>query len=483
VGGWQPTLADLRRKLVRQGSPECLLFGPSGLEEENLRRAWSTAAAEGQGDVQSAWFDPQFGGWAKSTSTDFRFHSQEADIADVKPRNAQRDPRMFDSMPDCTPKRPARAMSVPQGFPRCSFSRGNLMSNSRSLLSRRPRRSGWQEAYSYPSPAKKNDAHDRILIFEDTERRRSPTSKRLWRNLEYCGAGGGTSAFGGIGIGAAPQPSFVCPVQRMAETRCGPRRSLLDGWGYQERQKHSTRSHGGPDAGLLVCHESLRIRRGKPGTPADSRGQRINRRHLALTSEKNISFFGEVFAEGTRTPGACRLREPGRLHRSCASFALFQHNSEWAGFQPPGRFAFQSIHLCRHRDHKGPDHRHLPWRHAAHGGNKSQRQGRRRSRPWGRMIYWAMPGPRNFALGTSVHGQHSGHRSMSTGVCTTPAREIVASHGNDVLLATTPGPGDSPISLPGPDGNVSLLDWSAKQGLPYTASGHWGPNQRARSPR
>ena len=200
-------------------------------------------------------------------------------------------------------------MTVPEGFKVTLFAgEPDVVQPIAMSPSTTAAGSGSPRRTRYPDPrARRTEAKDRILIFEDTDGdgkfdKRTVFADRL--NL----VSGIEVGFGGVWVGAAPYLLFI-PDKDGDDKPDGPPQILLDGWGYQDTHETLNTFTWGPDGWLYGCHGIFTHSNvGKPGTPDEERTP-IN---AGIWRYHPTRHEFEVFAHGTSNPWGIDFDDHGQ---------------------------------------------------------------------------------------------------------------------------------------------------------------------------
>jgi putative membrane-bound dehydrogenase-like protein len=433
-------------ELVRKDTGK-VFHRASGLEEENLRREVVDLKPHLGKEIFIRLVDKHTGHWGHVNFDDFRFH---ADKPSCPPRPALKAPPDTYKYAGLPPKKAAEAMTVPEGFEVKLFA-GEPDVHQPIAFCLDDRGRVWvAEAYSYPIRRADTDAHDRIVIFEDTDgdgvfdkRTVFMDGLNLISGLEV--------GHGGVWIGAAPYFMFV-PMKD--DKPAGPPQILLDGWGWQDTHETLNTFTWGPDGWLYGCHGVFTHSKvGKPGDP-DSKRQRINAGIWRYHPTRHVF---EVFAEGTSNPWGLDFNDHGQAFcEACViphCFHIIQggrfNRQAGAHFNP---FTFADIPTIA-------DHRHYVGANPHAGNERSDSAGGGHAH-CGTMIYLGGSWPteyRDQMFMGNIHG-----RRLNVDVLNLKGSGYVASHSPDFLLANDAWARFINLRY-GPDGNVYLMDWYDKQ--------------------
>jgi putative membrane-bound dehydrogenase-like protein len=447
-------------ELVRKDTGN-VFYRASGLEEENLRRVLVDLRPLQGKEIFIRLVDRNSGGWGHINFDDFRFHAVKPDIAERKSAQAPTQPDVL-KYAGLPPEDAARAMTVPEGFKVELFAGEPDIRQPIAFCIDERGRLWVAEAFSYPLRRAEKDAHDRILIFEDTDGDGKFDKKTVFMdNLNLVS--GLEVGFGGVWIGAAPNFMFV-PVKPGEDKPAGPPQILLDGWGFQDTHETLNTFTWGPDGWLYGCHGVFTHSRvGKPGTP-DAQRTRINAGIWRYHPTKHAF---EVFAEGTSNPWGIDFDDHGQAFIEACVIPHSFHMIQNGRYQRQGGTHFNPytyadiITIADHRHYLGA---------TPHGGNnKSDKAGGGHAH-CGLMIYLGGAWPKEYR-GEMFLGNIHGHR-LNVDLLRPAGSGFVASHGNDFLLANDAWARFINFRY-GPDGNVYLLDWYDKQACHTNQDAIW----------
>jgi putative membrane-bound dehydrogenase-like protein len=442
-GGSQSTTCV---ELVRKKTGE-VFYRASGQDEEDMRREVVDLRPVAGEEIFIRLVDRNSGGWGHVNFDDFRFHRTQPNFP---PRKGAPDVYPFAGLP---PEKAAAAMTVPEGFTVQLFA-GEPDVHQPIAFCLDDRGRLWvAEAYSYPVRRKDADAHDRIVIFEDSDGDGKFDKRTVF--MEGLNLVSGLEVgFGGVWIGAAPYLMFV-PFKDGEDKPSGPAQVLLDGWAYQDTHETLNTFRWGPDGWLYGCQGVFTHSRvGKPGTP-DDRRVRINAGIWRYHPTRHVF---EVFAEGTSNPWGLDFDPQGQAFiEACViphAFHIIQGGryQRQAGthFNPHTYADIQTI----------ADHLHWQGANPWAGNTRSDSTGGGHAH-CGLMIYQGGAWPREYADNKLFMGNVHGHR-FNMDVLKRRGSGFVASHGPDFLLANDAWARFINLRY-GPDGNVYFIDWYDKQ--------------------
>ena len=326
------------------------------------------------------------------------------------------------------------------------------------------------EAYSYPIRLPDAEAHDRILIFEDTNGDGKFDKRTVFADKLNL-VSGLRLGFGGVWVGAAPYLLFI-PDADGDDRPDGPPQILLDGWGYQDTHETLNTFIWGPDGWLYGCHGVFtQSNVGKPGTPDDER-QAINCRHLALSSDAaRVRGFRPRHQQSL---GRRFQRAWPRLFDGLRHPAPVLHDSR-RPLRAAGGRAHQSLHLRRHQNHRRSS------------ALRRRRRTARRQRPIGQCRRRPRPCRRDDLSGRrlarrisrqDLHEQHP--RPADQHGYADAARDRATSAATGPTFCLSNDSWSQILNLRyGPDGQVYMIDWYDKNACHHgNVDGHDRSNGR-----
>lgn len=388
--------------------------------------------------------DRHSGDWGHINFDDFRFH-------DTKPNYPLRPgalPADVIAHAGLSPDEAAKAMTVPEGFKVTLFAgEPDVVQPIAQAIDDRGRL--WvAEAYSYPQRLPPDEAHDRILIFDDTDGDgRFDTRKVFIEKLNLVS--GLEVGFGGVWVGMAPQLLFI-PDRDGDDVPDGSPEVLLDGWGSHDTHETLNSFTWGPDGWLYGCHGVFTHSNvGKPGTPDEQRTP-IN---AGVWRYHPIKHQFEVFAHGTSNPWGVDFNDRGQaLLTACVIPHLYHiiqggRYQRQAGqhFNPYTYGDIQTIALHRHWLGENP-----------HGGNNRSDAAGGGHAHAGAMVYLGGSWPdeyRNQLFMNNIHGAR-----LNQDLITPRGSGYVGNRAPDFLLANDSWSQILNLQY-GPDGQMYMIDW------------------------
>ena len=444
VGGgkYDTTCVELVRK-----QDQHVLFRAHGTNSEDMRRVVIDLTPNIGQLVFLRLVDRRSGGWGHINFDDFRFH-------DTRPKIRPEDqipPLDQFAHAGLEPEEAARAMTTAPGFTVKLFA-GEPDVRQPIAMAIDDRGRLWvAEAYSYPRRLSDEKAHDRILIFEDTDGDGHFDHRKVF--MEKLNLVSGLEVgFGGVWIGAAPYLMFV-PDADGDDRPDGPPRILLDGWAWHDTHETLNTFIWGPDGWLYGCHGVFTHSRvGKPGTPKD---QRIPL-NAGIWRYHPIEHRFEVFAHGTSNPWGVDFNDVGQAFCTACVIPHLFHIIPGARYR---RQAGRHFNPYTYDDIKTiADHRH--WLGSSpHGGNSRSAAAGGGHAHAGAMIYLGGRWPEQYRGQIFMNNIHGARINMDR--LRANGSGYVGSHGPDFIVANDRW--SQIINLRyGPDGQVYMIDWYDK---------------------
>lgn len=372
-------------------------------------------------------------------------------------RAADRTP--IDTQPEGAPLLPHEATArfrVPDGF-KVTLAAAEPAVRQPIALAYDDRGRLWvAESYSYAGSHFTDDAHDRILIFEDADGDGVFESRRVFHD-GLSRLTGLTLGFGGVWITAPPLLAFI-PDRDGDDQPDGPPVVHLDGWTPDAEHNNVNGLTWGPDGWLYGRHG---IKKGSlvgaPGTPASARTELS----CSIWRYHPTRHLFEVVADGAINPWGLDFDAHGQAFMSTSVVDHLWHVVPGARFERwkdrgghPDPYVYELM---------TPTSDHLHW-----GGGTWDRGGRlapSNDELGGghshsdAMIYQGDRWPAEYH-GTVLMSNIHGRRINRDALVRHPATgRYTATHLPDFI--TVDDPWFRAISLVyGPDGDVVLSDWS-----------------------
>ncbi|MSR56958.1 MAG: DUF1080 domain-containing protein [Planctomycetaceae bacterium] len=452
-----------RVELVRQetGRP---FYKTSANNTENMHRVVVDLSAQQGKEIFIRLVDQSSGGWGHLNFDDFKFY-----VTKPKFPGAAAQPADLLEFAGLSPEVAAKAMTVPEGFRVTAFA-GEPDVKQPIAMTIDDRGRVWvAEAYAYPFRAKDEDAHDRILIFEDLDNdgkfdKRTVFAEGL--NL----VSGLEVGFGGVWVGAAPNLLFI-PDRDGDDKPDGPPEVLLDGWAYEDTHETLNSFIWGPDGWLYGCHGVFTHSKvGKPGTPKDERTP-IN---AGIWRYHPTKHEFEVFAWGTSNPWGVDFNDQGDTFLACCVIPHLFHIIQGARFQRQAGEHFQPYTyadiptIAKHRHWVGNQ-----WNEADRAKSDAQGGGHAHA---GAMIYLGGRWPKEYRdqlFMNNIHGARLNVDQLTAG------GSGYVGDGTPDFCRTNDLWSQMLYLRSGPDGNVYVIDWyDRNQCHHHEVNGHDRSNGR-----
>lgn len=430
-------------QMIRQDSGK-IIYQTAGDNTEDLKPvAIDLGASLGQ-SILIRLVDRHSGGWGHINFDNFRFH-------DTKPNYPSRPgslPADVFAHAGLNSQEAAQAMTVPAGFKVTLFAgEPDVVQPIAQAIDDRGRL--WvAEAYSYPFHLPEKEAHDRILIFEDTDGDgRFDTRKVFIDSLNLVSAL--EVGFGGVWVGMAPNLLFIADRDG-DDVPDGKPEVLLDGWGSHDTHETLNTFTWGPDGWLYGCHGVFTHSRvGKPGTPDEKRTP-INAGVWRFHPTKREF---EVFAEGTSNPWGIDFNDQGQTFITACVIPHLYHIIQGGRYQ---RQAGQHFNPYTYDDIQTIAlHRHWLGDNPHQGNSRSDAAGGGHAHA-GAMIYLGGSWPdkyRNQLLMNNIHGAR-----LNQDLIAPKGSGYVGDRAPDFLLANDSWSQILNLQY-GPDGQMYMIDW------------------------
>ncbi|MGH7134208.1 MAG: PVC-type heme-binding CxxCH protein, partial [Pirellulales bacterium] len=381
-------------EIVRQDSQKSI-YQVSGDNSEDLKPAAVDLREHLGKEIFIRLVDRHSGGWGHINFDDFRFHDTKPDY----PVRAGAQPPDAFAHAGLSPEEAAKAMTVPEGFKVTLFAgEPDVVQPIAQAIDDRGRL--WvAEAYSYPHRLPPEQAHDRILIFEDTNGDNHFDRRTVFiENLNLVS--GLEVGFGGVWVGMAPYFLFI-PDRDGDDVPDGEPQVLLDGWGLYDTHETLNSFIWGPDGWLYGCHGVFTHSRvGKPETPDEERTP-IN---AGIWRYHPTKHEFEVFAHGTSNPWGIDFNDQGQAFLTACVIPHLFHVIQGGRYQ---RQAGQHFNPYTYGDIQTIAlHRHWIGDNPHRGNNRSDAAGGGHAHA-GAMIYLGGSWPaeyRNQLFMNNIHG-------------------------------------------------------------------------------
>jgi putative membrane-bound dehydrogenase-like protein len=315
------------------------------------------------------------------------------------------------------------------------------------------------ECLSYPTwkePGPGVKGHDRVTIFEDTDRD-GKHDKRTVFYEQGLNLSGIEIGFGGVWLTAVPYLIFI-PDANADDKPDGPPKVVLDGWDLKAKHNVVGNLAWGPDGWLYGCNGILSNSLvGKPGAPARERVA-IN---CGVWRYHPVRHTFEAYAHGTTNPWGIDWDEHGQMFiTNCVIKHLF-HVPQGARFE---RMFGQDINPHSHSLMEScADHQHWAGGHwttsrrgeaGSYAAHSDAGGGHAHS---GCMIYLGDNWPAEYrgnVFTLNIHGQR-----LNQDILAVQGGGYIAHHGQDMAFSQDPWFRGVGVKY-GPDGGVFISDWS-----------------------
>ena len=421
----------------------------SGTDVEDMSRVGFDLSAHVGQEIFVRLVDDDTRGWGHVNFDDFRVH-------DTRPIMAKRPSADAFLHAGLAPEEAARAMTVPDGFKVTLFAGEPDIHQPIAFAIDDKGRLWVAEAYSYPVRLPDDQAHDQILIFEDSNGDGKFDTRKVFADKLNL-VSGLELGYGGVYVGAAPYLMFI-PDKDGDDKPDGSPQILLDGWGWQDSHETLNTFTWGPDGWLYGCHGVFTHSKvGKPGTP-DADRTPIN---AGIWRYHPTRHQFEVFAEGTSNPWGIAFDEHGQLFETACVIPHLYHVIPGARYE---RQAGSHFNPYTYEDIKTiADHRHYVGANP-HGGNGRSDDAGGGHAHSGAMIYQGGAWPREYANSIIMNNIHGARLNRDT--LEPKGSGYVGHHAADFLLANDSW--SQIINMKyGPDGQVYFIDWYDRQQCHY----------------
>ena len=378
---------------------------------------------------------------------------------DFNPLNTQ-----ADGQSPLSPSEAIKRLHVPEGF-RITLAAAEPDVRQPIAITFDDRGRLWvAESYSYDGSTFTDEAHDRILVFEDTTGDGVLDQRRVFCD-ELTHLTGLEIGFGGVWITAPPHLAFL-PDRNRDDVPDGEPIVHLDGWSLNAEHNSVNGLTWGPDGWLYGRHGIKQP--SQVGRPGDAAGQRIELSCSIWRYHPTRHVF-EVVADGTINPWGLDFDDHGQGFLTTSVVEHLWHLVPGAHYERwknrgvhPNPFVYEAMtatsdHLhwfaadrsaigtldrgAIHDDHDSPTKLDF-------GGGHSHCDA---------MIYLGDRWPAEFrgsVFMSNIHG-----RRINRDQLVRSAGSYRAEHADDFLVADDPW--FRAVSMEyGPDGDVYLTDWS-----------------------
>ena len=347
----------------------------------------------------------------------------------------------------------ASRMSLPEGFKATLFA-GEPDTRQPIAFTFDDRGRLWVvECDSYPvwktpGPARK----DRVLIFEDRDGDGKFDSRKVFL-ADGANLTGIELGFGGVWLCSTPNLLFI-PDKDGDDTPDGPPEIVLDGWDTKAEHNMFNGLTWAPDGWLWGCNGIMSHSRvGRPGTP-DARRTQINCGVWRYHPTRKVF---EAVAHGTTNPWGLDFDALGEPFITNCVIPHLYHVIDGARFD---RMYGQDFNTNTYtRIGTVADHIHWAggsWTDSRGGAGKHGEAGGGHAHV-GAMVYQGDNWPDKYKGGVftcNLHGNRVNHDTLRA-----EGSGYVASHASDLLRAHDPWFRGIALKS-GPDGGVTLIDWS-----------------------
>ncbi len=434
-----------------------VFYRASGKDDETMHVRWVDLSGRVGQPMQIRLQDKQTGHWGHINFDDFRFHTDDAIVREKATRGMQQG-----AIRGKLAEEAAQAMTVPEGFHVDLIAAEPDLHQPIQFTIDAKGRMWVVEAYAYPQRRKDEDAHDTILVFEDTDQDGSYDKRTTFIDTLNL-VSGIEVGFGGVWVGAAPYLMFIPDANDDLVPDSEPQ-ILLDGWGYQDTHETLNAFRWGPDGWLYGCHGVFTHSKvGKPGTP-DAEREPMNAGVWRYHPSKHIF---EIFAWGTSNPWGVDWDDYGRPVITACVIPHLYHMIQGGRYIRQGGSHF-SPYIYEEIDTIA-DHLHYlgATPHSGNGLSESVGGGHAHC---GAMIYLSEQFPaeyRNRLFMFNVHGKRINNEMLVD-----RDSGLVGSHAPDFLLSNDPWFMGVALRT-GPDGSVYFIDWYDKQACHRNEPGLW----------
>ncbi|MCB1090277.1 MAG: dehydrogenase, partial [Verrucomicrobiae bacterium] len=350
------------------------------------------------------------------------------------------------------PEEAARTMKVPEGFKVTLFAGEPEVKQPTGFCIDDRGRLWVAENFSYPDHTDK-PAHDRILIFEDTDGDgRHDKRTVFYDRLNYVT--GIETGFGGAWVMSPPYFFFI-PDRDRDDVPDGEPELILDGFGNHANSHNIANGFAwGPDGWLYGTHGRTNWSMiGKPGA-AESERTRFDG---GVWRYHPVKKTWEPFADGTTNPWGIDWDDFGQgFVCNCVNPHLFHiiqgaHYEPWRG-RESSQYAYRRIETIA-------DHLHYTGGGDVRGGLGSEAEDLAGGghAHCGTMVYLGDNWPAEYRNGIFLHNIHG--KRINHDIPRRSGSGYVASHGTDLMRSQDPWFMGVTLRY-GPWGEVYSSDWS-----------------------
>jgi putative membrane-bound dehydrogenase-like protein len=433
-----------RVELVRKDTGR-VFYKTSADDRENMHRVVVDLKDVMEKEIFIRLVDASSAGWGHINFDDFRFYETKPNFPGSGPRN----PADLFEFAGLSPDDAAKAMTLPEGFTVTAFAGEPDIKQPIAMTIDDRGRLWVAEAYSYPVKLPADKAHDRILIFEDTDGDGKFDKRTVFTDTLNL-VSGLEVGFGGVWVGAAPELLFI-PDANGDDKPDGPPQVLLDGWAFQDTHETLNSFIWGPDGWLYGCHGVFTHSNvGKPGAP-DRERTKIN---AGIWRYHPTKHEFEVFAWGTSNPWGVDFNEHGHAFLTCCVIPHLFHVVQGGRFQRQAGEHFQPHTyadiptIARHRHWTGNQ-----WNEADRARSDASGGGHAHA---GAMIYLGGSWPETYRGQLFMNNIHGARLNQDV---LTPAGSGYVGDGAPDFCKANDLWSQILYLRYGPDGQVYMIDW------------------------
>jgi len=434
-----------------------VFYRASGRDDENMHVQWVDLRERMGQPISIRLQDQQTGHWGHVNFDDFRFHHETEEVLRRAVQGME-----SSAVRGKLPEEAAEAMTVPEGFSVDLIAAEPDLHQPIQFTIDEKGRIWVVEAYAYPQRRLDEEAHDTILVLEDTNGDGNFDKKTTFYDKLNL-VSGLEVGFGGVWVGAAPYLMFIPDADGDLVPDSEPQ-ILLDGWGYEDTHETLNAFRWGPDGWLYGCHGVFTHSRvGKPGTPDEQR-EPLN---AGVWRYHPIRHEFEIYAWGSSNPWGVDWDDWGRpVITACVIPHLYHVIQGARYFRQSGQhfspYIYEDITTVADHLHYIGD---TPY--AETGVSESVGGGHAHC---GAVIYLSEQFPemyRNRLFMFNIHGKR-----INSEILASSGSGIVGRHAPDFLFANDPW--FMCVALrTGPDGSMYIIDWYDKQACHRNEPGIW----------